>query len=156
MTARMPAHFGPDAIRAAVGYEDVLEPVATALADYSRGLGESPVAVFAPAGRDGDVHVKSAWLPGRPIFTVQVATWFLERARRGGIPGAVTPGRTHERKVSVWAGWMGICLMIRALMVPGCNPPMWTGNWRIRDSWYMPIREKCCNCWMRPQVQRSG
>ncbi|MFI5689106.1 ornithine cyclodeaminase family protein [Streptomyces sp. NPDC051636] len=71
-----------------MGYEDVLEPVATALADYSRGLGESPGTVFAPAGRDGDVHVKSAWLPGRPIFTVKVATWFLERARRGGTPGA--------------------------------------------------------------------
>ena len=84
----MPAYFGPDTIRATVGYEDVIEPVASAFADFSRGLGEAPVTVFAPAGRDGDVHVKSAWLPGRPIFTVKVATWFLERSRRGGTPGA--------------------------------------------------------------------
>ena len=83
-----PVHHGPDAIRAAVGYEDVLEPVAAALADFSRGLGDSPVAVFAPAGADGDVHVKSAWLPGRAVFTVKVATWFRERACRGGTPGA--------------------------------------------------------------------
>ncbi|MFJ1733022.1 ornithine cyclodeaminase family protein [Streptomyces sp. NPDC088254] len=81
-------HVGPAAIRAAVGYEDVLEPVALALADYSRGMGDSPVVVFAPAGRDGDVHVKSAWLPGRPVFTVKVATWFLERSRRGGTPAS--------------------------------------------------------------------
>lgn len=81
-------HYGPDAIRAAVGFEDVLAPVCAAFADFSRGLGDSPVAVFAPAGADGDVHVKSAWLPGRPIFTVKVATWFAERARRGASPGS--------------------------------------------------------------------
>ncbi|MFE0732000.1 ornithine cyclodeaminase family protein [Streptomyces antibioticus] len=81
-------YFAPDAIRAAVGYEDVVEPVARALADYSRGLGESPVTVFAPAAEEGDVHVKSAWLPGRSVFTVKVASWFLERSRRGGTPGS--------------------------------------------------------------------
>ncbi|MET7989078.1 ornithine cyclodeaminase family protein [Streptomyces sp. NPDC005281] len=83
-----PVHFGPEEIRAVVGYPEVLEPVAAALRDYSRGLGDSPVAVFAPAGREGDVHVKSAWLPGRSVFTVKVASWFLERARRGGTAGS--------------------------------------------------------------------
>ena len=63
------------------------EPVARALADFSRGLGEAPVAMFAPGGHDGDVHVKSAWLPGRSIFTVKVATWFAARAERGDPPG---------------------------------------------------------------------
>jgi ornithine cyclodeaminase len=77
---------GPDIIRAAIGYEDVVEPVAAALRDAS--LGESTVTMFAPAGPAGDVHVKSAWLPGRPVFTVKVATWFLERGRRGGTPGS--------------------------------------------------------------------
>lgn len=84
----IPAYVGPDTIRALVGYEDVVEEVAAAFADFSRGLGDSPVAVFAPAGREGDVHVKSAWLPGRAVFTVKVATWFLERARQGGTAGA--------------------------------------------------------------------
>ena len=79
--------YGPDQIRGAVGFEDVIEPVARALADFSRGLGEAPVAMFAPAGHDGDVHVKSAWLPGRSIFTVKVATWFAARAERGDPPG---------------------------------------------------------------------
>lgn len=81
-------HYGPDAIRAAVGFEDVLEPVSAALSHFSAGLGDSPVSVFAPAGVNGDVHVKSAWLPGRAIFTVKVATWFAERARRGGAAGS--------------------------------------------------------------------
>ena len=46
---------------------------------------EAPIVVFAPAGRDGDVHVKSAWMPGRPVFTVKVAAWFAARATGGRI-----------------------------------------------------------------------
>lgn len=94
------AWHGPDRVRAAVGFEDVVEPVAQALADFSRGLGASPVVVFAPAGRRGDVHVKSAWLPGRPVFTVKVATWFAARAEAGRPPGggvvAVFDARTGD------------------------------------------------------------
>lgn len=87
MTAA-PPFVDAGAIRAAVGFEDLIGPVSSALADFSRGLGESPVSVFAPAGPAGDVQVKSAWLPGYPIFVVKVATWFAERARRGGTAGA--------------------------------------------------------------------
>jgi ornithine cyclodeaminase/alanine dehydrogenase-like protein (mu-crystallin family) len=94
------AHYTPDRIRAAVGFEEVTESVARALADRSRGLGDSPVAVFAPKGRDGDVHVKSAWLLGRAIFTVKVATWFAARAERGDSPSggivAVFDARTGD------------------------------------------------------------
>ena len=82
------AHYTPDRIRAVVGFEDLTESVARALADRSRGLGASPVAVFAPQGNNGDVHVKSAWLPGRAIFTVKVATWFAARIARGDPPSA--------------------------------------------------------------------
>ncbi|MGW0148038.1 ornithine cyclodeaminase family protein [Streptomyces sp. NPDC003333] len=80
--------FGPDRIRAAVGTRDVLEPVRQALVDHSRALGEAPAVVFAPAGREGDVHVKSAWLPGRSVFTVKVASWFLARKELGLPPGS--------------------------------------------------------------------
>jgi len=38
MTSTAPVSHGPDAIRAAVGFEDVVEPVSAALADFSRGL----------------------------------------------------------------------------------------------------------------------
>jgi ornithine cyclodeaminase/alanine dehydrogenase-like protein (mu-crystallin family) len=77
--------FEPDAIRAAIGFEDLIEPVARAFADYSRKVGESPVSVFAPAGRDGDVHVKSAWLPGSPVFVVKVGSWFAGHGASGVI-----------------------------------------------------------------------
>lgn len=81
-------HYTPDHIRAVVGIFDVTESVAGALMDRSRGLGDSPVAVFAPQGADGDVHIKSAWLPGRQVFTVKVATWFAARAEGGKSPSA--------------------------------------------------------------------
>jgi ornithine cyclodeaminase/alanine dehydrogenase-like protein (mu-crystallin family) len=79
--------YRPERIREAVGFEDLIEPVARALADFSRGLGQAPVAMFAPMGHDGDVHVKCAWLPGRSIFTVKIATWFAARAEQGRPPG---------------------------------------------------------------------
>ena len=75
--------FRAPAIRRTIGFADLIEPVARAFADFSRGLGEAPIVVFAPAGRDGDVHVKCAWLPGHPVFTVKVAAWFPARAASG-------------------------------------------------------------------------
>jgi ornithine cyclodeaminase/alanine dehydrogenase-like protein (mu-crystallin family) len=78
----LPAFDAP-AIRAAVAYEHLIEPVARAFADYSQGLGESPVSMFAPAGADGDVHVKSAWLPGSPLFVVKVGSWFRGHGASG-------------------------------------------------------------------------
>ncbi|MQY06937.1 ornithine cyclodeaminase family protein [Actinomadura macrotermitis] len=76
--------FGPDAIRRAAGFPELVEPVARALAGFSAGLGEAPITVFAPAGDQGDVHVKSAWMPGRPVFTVKVGTWFAARRPPSG------------------------------------------------------------------------
>ena len=78
-----PRVFAPDAIRRAVGLTDLIEPVARVFADFSQGGGEAPIVVFAPAGSSGDVHVKSAWMPGRALFTVKVAAWFAARAAGG-------------------------------------------------------------------------
>ena len=79
---------GAETIRRAVGFPDLIEPVAAAYAAWSRGLGEAPIMVFAPAGPAGDVHVKAAWLPDRPVYTVKVAGWFAGRAARGLPPGS--------------------------------------------------------------------
>ncbi|MEV4575725.1 ornithine cyclodeaminase family protein [Nonomuraea jabiensis] len=70
--------FDSPAIRRAVGFADLIEPVAEIFAEFSRGRGEAPIAVLRPAGERGDVHVKSACMPGRSIFTVKVATWFAD------------------------------------------------------------------------------
>jgi ornithine cyclodeaminase/alanine dehydrogenase-like protein (mu-crystallin family) len=75
--------FEAAAIREAVRINDLIDPVAAAFATFSQGLGEAPVVVFAPAGQAGDVHVKSAWLAGRTVFTVKVAAWFAARADSG-------------------------------------------------------------------------
>lgn len=72
-----------DTVRQAVTLSDLIEPTAAALAEFSQGLGEAPVIVFAPQDSAGDVHVKSAWLAGHAIFTVKVASWFAARAAQG-------------------------------------------------------------------------
>ncbi|MEU4227140.1 ornithine cyclodeaminase family protein [Nonomuraea sp. NPDC026600] len=80
--------YGPEAIRRAIGFTDLIEPVAQVFAEFSKGIGEAPGMVFTPAGDQGDVHVKSAWLPGRSVFTVKVAAWFAARAADGRPPGS--------------------------------------------------------------------
>lgn len=80
--------FDAAPIRRAIGFEDLVEPVTEMFGEFSREGGEAPIAIFAPAGPDGDVHVKSAWVPGRAIFTVKVATWFAARATGDRPPGS--------------------------------------------------------------------
>ncbi|TDX08310.1 ornithine cyclodeaminase family protein [Kribbella sp. VKM Ac-2566] len=75
--------YPPSAIRNVVSWVDLIQPVEKAFAAYSQGLGEAPIVVFAPAGSDGDVHVKSAWMTDYPVFTVKVASWFSARAADG-------------------------------------------------------------------------
>jgi ornithine cyclodeaminase len=83
-----PELYDAATIRQVIGFDDLVEPMAQAFADFSQGLGEAPISVFAPAGPDGDVHVKSAWLPGRTVFTVKVASWFVARAEAGRSAGS--------------------------------------------------------------------
>jgi ornithine cyclodeaminase/alanine dehydrogenase-like protein (mu-crystallin family) len=87
-------------IHGLVDTADLIEPVRSALADVSSGLGESGVLTFAPLGPLGDVQVKTAWLPGHRYFTVKVATWFTARGAASGSPTdgyvAVHDARTGE------------------------------------------------------------
>lgn len=88
MTTRPQAAFGDVLVLEApalrrIGFEELIDPVGEAFAQFSAGLGEAPVAVFAPMGADGDVHVKSAWLPGHALFTVKIATWFAAKVVDG-------------------------------------------------------------------------
>jgi ornithine cyclodeaminase/alanine dehydrogenase-like protein (mu-crystallin family) len=62
---------------------DLLPLLESAFRDYSSGLGESPVAVLHPTDTS-DLHLKSATLKGRSIFTVKAAGWSSAlRARTG-------------------------------------------------------------------------
>lgn len=58
-TAGLPT-AGADAIRAVVGFEDLIEPVAQAFAAYGRKEGESPVALLRDDHHLSDVRTAAA------------------------------------------------------------------------------------------------
>jgi ornithine cyclodeaminase/alanine dehydrogenase-like protein (mu-crystallin family) len=62
---------------------DLLPHMESAFRDYSVGLGESPVAVLHPTPAS-DLHVKSATLRGRSIFTIKAAGWSATLRQRTG------------------------------------------------------------------------
>jgi ornithine cyclodeaminase len=68
--------YGADEIHRVVRLEDLIEPMREAFRIEAAGIGESTISVLRPRGEDGDVHVKTAWVPGRPWFVVKVATGF--------------------------------------------------------------------------------
>ncbi len=72
------------AIRAAIREAEALESAEIAF----RALGEERVELPPPMGLDfpefdGEVHVKSAYLRGAPIFAVKIASGFYRNAARG-------------------------------------------------------------------------
>jgi ornithine cyclodeaminase len=77
------------AIRAAVK-----EPEALAAAEQAfRALGEGSVTLPPPMGLDipeaeGEVHVKSAYIRGSPVFAVKIASGFYKNVERGLPTGA--------------------------------------------------------------------
>ncbi len=80
-------------IRAGVGFEDLVDPVARAFEESSAGLADNGLIAMFPATRreDGDVYVKTGTLRGHPVYIVKVAPWFgsnVERGRpQGGLVG---------------------------------------------------------------------
>jgi ornithine cyclodeaminase len=73
-----------DAIRSAVREADALEAAEIAF----RALAENRVELPPPVGLDlpevqGEVHVKSAYLKGAPIFAVKIASGFYQNPARG-------------------------------------------------------------------------
>jgi ornithine cyclodeaminase/alanine dehydrogenase-like protein (mu-crystallin family) len=86
--SRTAATYGADEIRRAVRLDDLIEPMREAFRIEAAGVGESTISVLSPRGEDGDVHVKTAWVPGHPWFVVKVATGFTV----GGSDRRVQPG----------------------------------------------------------------
>ena len=87
--SRAAVTYGADEIRRAVCLEDLIEPMREAFRIEAAGVGESTISVLSPRGEDGDVHVKTAWVPGHPWFAVKVATGFTVD---GGNDRRVQPG----------------------------------------------------------------
>ena len=74
--------FGPDDIRPHLSIESLIPTAETAFRAISDGSAQAPVYVLHPNDL-ADIHVKSAALPGCPIFTVKMAGWSQVLADRG-------------------------------------------------------------------------
>lgn len=100
-----PPIVSADALRAAIGYEDLIEPVSRAFQASSAGRGENGLLVLQPGDQAerGDVYVKSGVIRGEPLFVVKVAPWFAVNVEAGEPQGgfvAVFDARTgHTRAI---------------------------------------------------------
>jgi ornithine cyclodeaminase/alanine dehydrogenase-like protein (mu-crystallin family) len=76
---------GVDALRAAVRFEDLIEPVAEAFIQSSRKQAQNGLVVMFPAARPdlGDVYVKTGVLRGHRVYIVKVSPWFAVNVTRG-------------------------------------------------------------------------
>lgn len=77
--------IGPERIARHLSIEALHAPAEAAFLAISRGQAQAPVAVLHPTDRS-DIHVKSAVLPGCPIFTVKMAGWSGALAEHGEAP----------------------------------------------------------------------
>lgn len=76
-------------LRARVGFEDLVEPMAAAFRATSAGQAENGLLVMYPAERPerGDVYVKTGVVRGRPAYIVKVSPWFATNVERGAPQG---------------------------------------------------------------------
>lgn len=96
MTAAM-RHIGPQEIAARLSHAELLSPVREAMIAYSAGQATAAAQVLYPAP-GADIHVKSAVLPGAPIFTVKLAGWSddLKAATGSGHSGLILVCDAHS------------------------------------------------------------
>ena len=103
MTA--PRFIGADELRARLGFEKLIEPMAEAFRLTSAGVAQNGLIVMFPGDTPeaGDVYVKSGALPGRQLFVVKVAPWFAANVRegrpQGGFLAALDSETGHTRAI---------------------------------------------------------
>jgi ornithine cyclodeaminase/alanine dehydrogenase-like protein (mu-crystallin family) len=78
-----------ETIRAAVSFDDLVEPVSRAFEESSAGLADNGLIVMFPAERRelGDVYVKTGSLRGHDVYIVKVSPWFSANVERGAAQG---------------------------------------------------------------------
>jgi len=101
----IPRFVTADELRAAIGFEELIEPVADAFRKSSAGEAQNGLIVLFP-GDDaaaGDVYVKSGVARGEPMFIVKVAPWFAANARagipQGGFVAVIDSANGHTRAI---------------------------------------------------------
>lgn len=72
-------------LRAAVRFEDLIEPISAAFKESSAGFADNGLIVMFPASRPerGDVYVKTGTLRGHDIFIVKISPWFAANLESG-------------------------------------------------------------------------
>lgn len=101
----IPRFITADELRAVIGFEQLIEPVADAFRRSSAGEAQNGLIVLFP-GADasaGDVYVKSGVVRGEPMFIVKVAPWFAANARggtpQGGLVAVMDSANGHTRAI---------------------------------------------------------
>jgi ornithine cyclodeaminase/alanine dehydrogenase-like protein (mu-crystallin family) len=95
----LPRIVSADELRACVGFEDLIEPVAEAFRASSAGEGDNGLIVMFPVQpKDlGDVYVKTGTLRGHSVYVVKVSPWFAANVQNNVAQGgfiAVFDSRT--------------------------------------------------------------
>ena len=67
-----------DELRAAVRFNDLIEPMARAFQESSTGFADNGSIGMFPAANPavGDVYVKTGTLRGHAIFLIKISPWF--------------------------------------------------------------------------------
>jgi len=95
----LPRVVSADELRACIGFEDLIEPVAEAFRASSAGDGDNGLIVMFPLQpKDlGDVYVKTGTLRGHSVYVVKVSPWFAANVQNNVAQGgflAVFDSRT--------------------------------------------------------------
>lgn len=94
-----PRIVSAEELRACIGFEDLIEPVAEAFRASSAGRADNGLLVLFPIRPTelGDVYVKTGTLQGHAVYVVKVSPWFAANVQHGVAQGgflAVFDSRT--------------------------------------------------------------
>jgi ornithine cyclodeaminase/alanine dehydrogenase-like protein (mu-crystallin family) len=83
--------YAAAAIRRAVGFADLIEPLRQAFTDFSNGQAQQTMSVLRPGRQpeDGDVLIKAGCIVGHDIFVVKAAPWFRSNTENGRPQGGI-------------------------------------------------------------------
>ena len=85
MTAATLPIIGAEALRSAIGYRDLIEPVSRAFQALSAGRAQTDMLVLRPHedAERGDVYIKSGAIHGESVFIVKISPWFATNVEQG-------------------------------------------------------------------------
>lgn len=85
----LPRFVTADELRAAISFEDLIEPVADAFRQSSLGEAQNGFILMVPSGdaSDGDAFVKTGVLKRHEVYIVKVAPWFAANVQNGQSQG---------------------------------------------------------------------